>query len=120
MFSKLKKKRAQAILTEYMVVIFIVVGVMTSMSVYIKRALQGRMYDARNYAVNSIKEQTKDKYKGPVYYAYEPYYANSTSIIESNESMKSKLFGGGASTREFDGDVVTTSQSETAPPKMAD
>lgn len=120
MFSKLKKSRAQATMTEYMVMIFIVVGMMTAMSAFIKRVLQGRVYDARNFAVNMIKEQTEGKYRGPVYYAYEPYYANSTSIIDSKEAITSKLLGGGASTREFDSDIITTSQSETAPPKMAD
>ncbi len=120
MFSKLKKNRAQATLTEYMVMIFIVVGVMTSMSTFIKRALQGRIYDARNFSVNLIKEQTEGKYDGPIYYAYEPYYANSSSLIDSKESTTSKLYRGGNSIREFDSDIITTTQSETAPPKMAD
>lgn len=120
MFSKLKKNRAQATLTEYMVMIFIVVGVMTSMSAFIKRALQGRIYDARNFSVNLIKEQTEGKYDGPIYYAYEPYYANSTSFIDSKEATTSKLLRGGNSIREFDSDIITTTQSETAPPKMAD
>ena len=120
MFSRFKKNRGQATLTEYMVMIFIVVGMMTAMSAFIKRALQGRIYDARNFGVDRIKGQTSGKYNGPVYYAYEPYYANSSSVIDSKEVMTSKLFGGGASIREFGGDVITTSQSETAPPKKAD
>ena len=120
MLHKLKKNQAQAQMTEYAVIIFVVIGMMTAMGTYVKRALQGRIHDARNYAVNSIKTTTNGIYNGIVYYEYEPYYINSTTEVQSRDSTTSRLFLGGANSKEFNSESIVMTNSETAPPKDAD
>lgn len=119
MFNHLKNKQAQVNLTEYVVIIFIVVGVMTVMGTFVKRALQGRLFDARNYAVNVIKERTKGKYNGNIYSGYEPYYLNTVSLIDMGESTTGRLSKGGAFAKDYNSLTTRETNSETAPPKDA-
>ena len=42
-------RKGQAIMGEYMLVIFVAVGTIVAMTVYFKRAWQARVFDARNY-----------------------------------------------------------------------
>ena len=120
MLKRLKNHQAQANITEYVVIIFIVVGMMTAMGVFVKRALQGRIFDARNYAVKTIKDMTKGDYNGNVFYAYEPYYAETVSLIKSGEMTDEVLSQGGASRKNFNSETMIMTNSETAPPKEAD
>ncbi len=120
MFKKLKNQRAQATLTEYAVVIFIVVAMLTAMGTYVKRALQGRINDARDTAFQTIKDRTAGKYNGVVYKGYEPYYLNTVSLVNSGESSTSRLFQGGAGAKEYNSESRVITNSETAPPREAD
>lgn len=116
-------KKAQANFAEYAIVFIIIVGMMTGMGVYIRRAIQGKIYDARNTMLKTVFIRTAGYYNNGLYLEYEPYYSNTTSSVVAELSSNMKLLGGGSSGiyRETVDDVTTReSTSTTAPPINAD
>ncbi len=76
----LKNKDGQGVAAEYAILFFIVVAVIVSMTTYIKRTLQGRIHDARNY----MYTQVNTIYRSAPFYpnailpsGYEPYYVKT-------------------------------------------
>ena len=49
--NKIQSNRGQGIMSEYGLIFIIVVGMVTAMTVYVKRVIQARIFDARNYMV---------------------------------------------------------------------
>ncbi len=125
MFRYLKTNRAQAVSGEYVLVFFLVVGMMTAMTFYFKRAVQARIYDARNTMFNTVLIRAKKTgyYTGNLLAEYEPYYdVNRVSTIVRKANIQTKLLPGASSGifRKVS-DEITAAQigSETAPPKEA-
>ncbi len=68
---------------QYAAVFFIVAGVMTAMSVFIRRAVQARIYAAHHYAYDQINEVFANpayNFQGNHWAQYEPYYTNTDTI----------------------------------------
>jgi hypothetical protein len=124
MLKVLKNQRAQIIAGEYVVIIFIVVAMMTAMGTYVKRALQGRIRDARKYMVQTVWDRTVTDegrlYNGPLWRGYEPYYVDTNSAVRREDFTRSMLLPGGASQKEYKGGMTVFTNSETAPPRDAD
>ena len=126
MLKLLRNKKAQAIFGEYVLVIFIVIGVMTSMSVYFRRVIQARIHDARSYMIRDVKARAGGYYadgEANLYVEYEPYYANTASEIRAVQSDIETLVPGastGKYTKTYSEIKRAQTISTTAPPKEAD
>lgn len=97
MLKALRNKKAQAVMGEYVVVIFLVMAVLTGMTVYFKRALQARIHDARDYMIGEVRTRTAGQFNGNLYKEYEPYYSNSASQIYRLGQDETRLLPGGSS-----------------------
>jgi hypothetical protein len=68
-------RKGQGVSAEYVLLISVLAIAVTAMTIYVRRALQGRMHDAVNQAaVRSAGALGQD-----VLLQYEPYYVNSSS-----------------------------------------
>lgn len=122
MFKILKTDRAQAITGDYLLTFFLVVGIISAMTVFVQRALQAKFRDARNFAVNAI---IRNAYDGPIWFAYEPYYANvaSTSGRDLSHIIRIRGAGGGVTgtfIKDIDEITAVQSQTQQLPPAEAD
>jgi len=123
MFKHLKAKKAQASTAEYALTFFLVVGVMIAMTIYVRRALQARIRDARIYAVNSVETQVGDRYNGSLYLGYDPYYQNTESTTLRRATLTKQLSKGGRTglfKKTYNEYREMEIFSNTAPPKEAD
>lgn len=120
MLKSLKNRKAQAVMGEYVVVIFLAVSVVTGMMFYFQRAIQARIRDAREYMVTEVRARTEGSFEGNLYREYEPYYANTVAIVSRNMNDESRLLGGGSSgifQKYYNETTSVSSNSETAPPR---
>lgn len=104
MFKKLKEHKGQGIAVQYVLVFFLVVGVVVSMTTYIRRTLQARMHSARDYVlaeVNAVHSNPAKNYAGNVLPEYEPYYAISQADRGQVIRQTRDLEGTGAGTAEI-------------------
>jgi hypothetical protein len=106
-------------MTEYLVIFFLVIGAIVAVSVYVQRALQARIHDARDYM---IEEAAKAR-EIPIKTEYEPYYGNVASIVARQGDDTTSLIGPGGGTGIFrkrvDQEIISNSVSQQAPPKEA-
>ena len=117
---KIKARKAQAIMSEYVLIFFIIIGMITAMTVFFKRAVQARYYDARRAMFNIVAERVKGNYNGAVYPIYEPYYVNAQSYTYRDDWTKQTLDAGGSSgiyTKDIGEYIQMKSNSQTAAPK---
>ena len=77
---KLRGNKGQSISSEYVLVFFLVVSMMTAMTIYFRRVIQARIKDARFSMVDTVRDRTLDLYSGnTLLRIYEPYYIDTTS-----------------------------------------
>ncbi len=120
MITKLKyfeTRRAQVI-PEYAITFFLIVAVISAMSMMVKRALQGRIYEARNTMIRVVNAESPV----PVPLEYEPYYMETRSEVRRNSSETVGLRGGtppGVATKDFLEKTEANTQSVQFPPKEA-
>jgi|SRR3989339_908475 len=118
-----KNNRAQAVVGEYVIVFFIAIGVITAMSTYFQRVVQGRIYDARDAMVSLTRNQSAGYFNGNIFFHYEPYYQNTDSETYRSLISRTSLVEGGTSgiyRVEYDDLSRITSTSVTKPPREAD
>lgn len=76
---KIFDRQGVASIGEYILTFSLVFLIIGSMSVYIQRALQARMRDARHYAMNELRKECTDDNgcvgAGNIAEQYEPYYS---------------------------------------------
>jgi hypothetical protein len=97
MLKNIQNKRAQAVMGEYVVVIFLVIAVISTMTIFFKRAVQARIHDARDYMVSEVRERTRGEFDGNLYKEYEPYYVNTAAPVARVVQHKKTLLEGGTS-----------------------
>lgn len=125
-----RQKKGQAVFGEYVLLAVIAVAVVASMTVYVRRALQGRVRDAVMSSATTVRTPfsadggtTFTQYDGIVHLQYEPYYANRVSGIDQQSDGVRSLTAGG-STGIFREDINDRTYIQTysnqAPPKDAD
>lgn len=122
MLRYLKTNNAQAIMGEYVLVFFVVMGMATAMTIYFKRGIQARIHGARNAMFNMVFNRTAGYYAGGIQIEYEPYYGNTVSMVSRRENTTTNLLPGattGIFRKTFDEVTAVQTQSETAPPKDA-
>ena len=107
---------------EYVLVFFLVIGMVTAMTIYFKRAVQARIFDTRNTMLNMALNRTEGYFTGNIQAEYEPYYGNTLSTSARQEDTTTNLLPG-ATTGIFrkitDETTAVQTHSETAPPKDA-
>ena len=74
MFRSLRQNKGQGFAVQYAITFFFVVGVVTAMTVYFKRTIQGRIRDATLYSLMTVD----NAHNGRMYTQYEPYYTNTS------------------------------------------
>lgn len=118
-----KNEKAQARMIEYAMLFALVMAAAVTMTVYFKRGVQARIYDARNYMISEVRARTAGQFDGNLYMGYEPYYANTSAVIARDVTERTALDEGGSSgifTKTYDHTVMIAVNSETAPPRDAD
>ena len=121
MFRILKNNKGQGIAVQYVLTFFLVIGVVSAMSVYFRRALLSRIRDARNYMVRTVDEV----YSGNLYLEYEPYYVKTeqtryTDRTDTRSLMGSLPASSGIFQYDIDLTTITLTNSVQTPPKEAD
>ncbi len=122
MLKYLKTNKAQAVMGEYVMVFFLVVAMVTAMTIYFRRAVQARMHGARNAMLNTVLNRAGTYFTGNILAGYEPYYAQTVSEVRRGEDSETRLLEGGSSgifQKESNDSTTVTTQSQTAPPKDA-
>ncbi|MCK5081442.1 MAG: hypothetical protein KAR31_00915 [Candidatus Omnitrophica bacterium] len=120
MLRTLKNKDAQAVMGEYVLVIFLVMAVLIGMTAYFKRSMQARIHDARYYMVNEVRERTADVYVGNLYKEYEPYYGNTVANVSRSIADETRVEPGASSgifRKSYNEAVSVWVNSQTAPPR---
>ena len=129
MFKLLRQNKGQGISVQYSTTFFLVVAVVASMTIYIKRGLQARIHDARNYifmTVNEVYSNSSINIVGDLRYEYEPYYANRETIQSIDSIRKDYLFESlptatsGVYLQELDQTTSVRDKSSQAPPSAAE
>jgi len=127
MLKLLKGKQAQAVVGEYLLVFFLVVGMLTAMSIYFKRAVQARVFGARKTMRNIVIQRADGFYtedlEDVIRRGYEPYYAETNSTVWRRSDTRTDLTAGGTTgifSKTIDESTTAITRSETAPPKSAD
>ena len=119
MIRKIKHNRAQ-ILGEYALILILAVVVLTTMTIYVRRVLQSRMYDARKYMMSVVKSAP---HNGILKMEYEPYYTQTNAITDQSQDATADLLGGGHTgiyRKIFDDVTSVESNSIQLPPVNAD
>ena len=119
------KNRGQAI-AEYILMITVVITMLTAMAVFLRRALQGRFKDARDYMITAVNATYTQTRQGAtpmnIAYEYEPYYLETRSEVsrESDNQLNIKKGGRGGIIRKVLNETTTANtESIQAPPKDA-
>ncbi len=118
----LTMNKAQVI-TEYSITFALVLAIVASMTVFVKRVLQARIRDTRNKVTEILQAQ----YNGPgkVPYEYEPYYTETATQAITSYNENQNLIGGplgtsGQFVKDFNLIVTPQTNSVQLPPKDAD
>ena len=127
MLRNLRSKRAQVLSGEYLMVLVLAISVITAMTIYFRRTLQARLYDANKYMFATVADRLDNYYNqefiSNIYTSYEPYYANTAAVVTRNIIDTSELTFGGSTGifRKIYNQTTSVQQfSETAPPLNAD
>ena len=136
MFKRFKQRKAQANMSEYMFVFFLIITMISAMTVYFRRAVQARIFSAREYVLKDITNRVKNgspdlgsdsisPVKILIYREYEPYYMNTASRVFRDQFSEDNLIGDqpgktGIYKKTTDDFISVQTNSVTAPPKSAD
>ena len=119
----LKNNNAQAVMGEYVLVFLLVMGMITAMTVYFKRTLQARMFDARNSMMITVANRAGDYYDNVfLQREYEPYYGSTDSMVMRQENAGINLLPGGTTgifRKTVNETTAVRTESQTAAPREA-
>ena len=116
--SNLHHTRGQVI-SEYAILFFLVVAVITAMTGYLRRVLQARIWDARNTMVNTIANTYYSDPSNPssynMVYEYEPYYVQTQSKNTNDSTSTDSLLSAGSinTTGIFNKEFIAVTTGQT-------
>jgi len=96
MLKSLKNKKAQAVIGEYLLVFLMVVGMITAITLYFRRAVQARIRDANYSVAASVATRANGYFIGDVLLEYEPYYIHRQAVITRDATQRDGLLPAGA------------------------
>lgn len=110
MFKNLRDNKGQGIAVQYVLIFFIVIAFVSSMSVYVRRVLQGRIQDAGDFLVkqvSAIHSNAEMNFLGNLVREYEPYYIKTDSFrsASSDTLRREDVFAPAANVGVFRLDV---------------
>ena len=124
-------KKGQAIMSEFGMILFIVIAAIVAMSTFVQRSFEARLHDERNFMVDSLVnsgacdanclQATGNK----ISHEYEPYYAMMLSDVTHNEDTNMGSTNGSAEaigaiyTKATNENTKTSSNSVQLPPQCA-
>lgn len=126
---KLKHARkGQLVMSEYVLLFFVVVASISAMTLFVQRALQARHRDAKMYAVDLAAQACEQVSIGGVdcmgaagvngfAYEYEPYYGESKANIGRKSADKKVIDGTGKWGKHFTERTEIGSTSAQLPPR---
>ena len=113
-------------MAEYAVALGLAIAVFAMMSVFIKRTLQARLRDARNYMITTTDSVYRDSRQAnentPAFipYEYEPYYVDQNAQVGRHTEDAMRLLPGGKtgiSRKSFNEGSSVNAESNQAPPQ---
>ncbi len=127
--------KGQAILSEYVMIFFIVIAAVAAMTTFVQRGFEARIHDARNFMINSVVNSgacdanclsATGAVGNQIPYEYEPYYAQMLSDVGHNEQVNAGATTssvnwsiGAVYTKSLNEETNTVSTSTQLPPKCA-
>ncbi len=126
--------KGQAILSEYVMIFFVVIAAAVAMTTFIQRGFEARVHDARNFMINSVINsgacdanclRATGAAGNQIPYEYEPYYAQMLSDVGHNEEENAEATAGNAQvigaiyTKSLNEETKTISTSSQLPPGCA-
>jgi len=121
----------QSILSEQMMIFFIVIGVVVAVTVYVQRTFKARIHDAQDFMINSVADNnvcdanclmaTGNKISNE----YEPYYQQLTAQSQMQREQDLTAAQGNANVigavyrKFFNQEIQTSSFSNQLPPELA-
>ena len=149
LISMIRNRQGQTVIPEYVIMVFIGIGAMTAITVYVQRALQARAHDAQTYMIKEASQgcdancldaagATQHQHTITLDHVpfntveadrrfdnqYEPYYGQTSSAVKSDQQETKMLLAPGAGTagiyRRVSGQVTqVNSVSTQLPPEAA-
>lgn len=116
-------KQGQVHSAEYVILIFIILGMIGTMSTYFQRVVQARHRDARKYMFNMIFDRTAGYYNEGFWIEYEPYYLFTGQDVTQDTKNRIELLPGGSTglyRKHFNEKVRVVTKGVTAPPATPD
>ena len=83
--------KGQAILSEYVMIFFVVIAALVAMTTFVQRGFEARIHDARNFMINSVTNSGAcdanclQATGGNIFYEYEPYYSIMAANVQKNQ-----------------------------------
>jgi len=107
--------KGQSILSEYVMIFFVVIAAATAMTVFVQRAFEARVHDAKDYAIDSLTSSGAcdanclQATGGNIAHEYEPYYTASVASVLQNQQEGTGLTPGNA---QITGTIFNKATSE--------
>ena len=99
MFKILANRNGQGSVVQYSLTFFLVVAIVTTMSVFVRRAVQGKIFDGRNYMFNIMGDvyfNSELNFRGGgLFREYEPYYLerDTQRVMDSRDVERGIVSG---------------------------
>jgi len=110
--------KGQAILSEYVMIFFVVIAALVAMTTFVQRGLEARIHDARNFMINSVVNsgacdanclKATGAAGNQIPYEYEPYYSIMAAGVQKNQQDTTGATTGNA---QVLGAIYTRSSNE--------
>jgi uncharacterized protein (UPF0333 family) len=97
--------KGQAVLSEYVMIFFVVIAAGVAMTTYLQRGYEARIHDARNYLIDSLMNSgacdanclaATGAAGNQIPYEYEPYYSIMLSNVQQDQNDISTSTNGSA------------------------
>lgn len=127
--------KGQAVLSEYVMIFFVVIAAVVAMTTFIQRGFEARVHDARNFVADAVTNSGACDANclnaagitgNQIPHEYEPYYAQMLSDVASNKQEDAGTTTGNAQvlgavyTKSTNEATATISTSNQLPPECAD
>ena len=125
--------KGQAVLSEYVMIFFVVIAAGAAITTFLQRAFEARVHDARNLAVDAVMNsgacdanclQAAGAIDNKIPYEYEPYYTQTIADVTRNEAANAGLTpgkgqGSDVYAKSMNEKTATISNSTQIPPQCA-
>ena len=84
--------KGQAVMSEYVMIFFVVIAAAVAMTMYVQRALEARIHAARNFMIQTVNNSGACDANclhatgGNIWYGYEPYYTETVADIQQGQT----------------------------------